>query len=207
MTAEPEKQIPGGIQRKSVFVDREELPAIVQRERINQLLLAHDLHTPEGYQREIKEEDLALIRQIAREGAVTNIEPVMRQRAILLLGTFPTVENLNLLTELARYGEDFYVRSYALLALGKTGLLLAGPVLSKGLSSADPIESNAAEKALTALGRQVGMAAFRSLFEDEQNEDVRQKIERVLANLTPAKASEQNHLKQETMHTNDEKNT
>ncbi len=205
MTAEPEKQIPGGYQRKSVFVDRKQFPAILQRERINQLLLVHDLHTPEGYQVEINEEDLALIRQIVREGAVTNIEPAIRQRAILLLGNFPTVENLNLLTDLARYGEDFYVRSYALISLGKTGLLLVAPVLREGLMSAEPIESIAAEKALTALGRKVGITAFRSLFENEQEEYVQQKIERVLASLIPEKTPEQNRVKRETTRSNDER--
>lgn len=66
------------------------------------------------------------------------------------------MENLNLLEELARYGEDLYVRSYALTALGNTRLKIVGAILRDGLVSANPLERTAASKALIVLARAEG---------------------------------------------------
>src|SRR5207248_2146417 len=101
-------------------------PAVALRERLDRLLLFHDLEPPTANLERLSEEDLAQLRQIAVEGVMANQPPALRYQAILLLGRYPSVQNLNLLEQLARYGEDEYVRSHALTALGATEVSMAG---------------------------------------------------------------------------------
>ena len=65
-------------------------------------------------------------------------------------------ENLNLLTELASLGEDFYVRGYALLGLRLSGLLLAGSIIKRVLEAEEAFERNAAKSAMLRLGHCIG---------------------------------------------------
>jgi hypothetical protein len=180
---EPTRPIPGGARRQSVRVSEADRSVIRQRERVNRLLLRHDLERPVAT---IRVADLPLIRQIAREGSLSNHEPVLRRHAILLLGDHPGAENVNLLVDLARYGEDFYARSSALAALGKTGLMMAGPLLREGLHSTEPLERVSAEKGLLTLGEKIGAGALRAIFEGESDENTLRILARIAGGLAPA---------------------
>ena len=107
---------------------------IRDRERLYGILLQHD---PDGTLPQFTARDMSILRQIATEGPLTNHVPEIRRRAIILLANSPTPENLELLGDLAIAGEDFYVRSYALLALGQTGLKLTAPLLCDALSATE----------------------------------------------------------------------
>src|SRR5262249_13477241 len=139
--------------RGSTRVSRAKLPAVRRRERLNRMLLAHDLEPPHRPAASLTEEDWATLRMIAGEGAITNIGPALRSNAVYYLAKAPSVENLNLLARLAQHGEDFYARSYALVALGRTGLHLVVPLLASRLSAEERTERFAAEHGLAALGQ------------------------------------------------------
>ena len=187
---EPAARIPGGSKRTSVLVDRKSLPLIARRVQLNSLLLWHDLELPAKQLNQISSDDIRLLRQIVVEGATTNQIPAIRYSAILLLARWPDVESLNLLHDLARYGEDVYVRSYALLALGSTKLTMVGETLRDGLASSDQVERNAAAKALATLGRAAGPAAIAALASREPRSRVVEKlneIRKALGQATPAR--------------------
>lgn len=169
---EPAPRIPGGARRKSTRVARGNLDLVRRREQLNELLLAHDPEDAEWALAEIRDEDHALLRQIAREGAITGVTPRLRQNGIAALAHFPTQENLNLLTELAQHGEDFYVRSHALVALGQSGVALAAPVLRDRLAASESLEASAAERGLEALARSVGADVVRAAFAHESRETI-----------------------------------
>ena len=121
---EPVARIAGGTRRTSVAQRGVQFADIRARERLQRILLRHD---PDGAVPKLSARDMGLLRQIATEGALANHAPMIRRSAIVLLGTSPTAENLELLAELALAGEDFYVRSHALLALASTGLKVVAP--------------------------------------------------------------------------------
>jgi hypothetical protein len=180
---EPDPGIPGGRERKSVKVDRARVPDIARRERVSQLLVAHDPETVKKNWEKLGEEDLALVRLIAREGALAGTPPAVRRNAIVLLGERPTGENLNVLEELARRGEDIYTRSAALVALGRTGLGAVAPILAEGLRAPDPIEATAAERGVIALGRSLGESGLRAVFHGDRRKAVLAGLERALKQL------------------------
>ncbi|MDP9232405.1 MAG: HEAT repeat domain-containing protein [Actinomycetota bacterium] len=169
---EPATRIPGGARRKSTRIPRGGLRPVGRRERLNELLLAHDPEDAERALAEITDDDQSLLRQIAREGAITGVTPRLRQNAIAALARFPTQDNLNLLTELAQHGEDFYVRSHALVALGQTGVALAAPVLRERLGASEPLEVSAAERGLEALARSAGPEVVRAAFVGESRKAI-----------------------------------
>jgi hypothetical protein len=175
---EPRPRIPGGARRKSIIVSRSTLPGIRQRERVNALLLAHDLEPPIPEPRRIFP---PLLRQVAIEGAISNQIPARRYNAILRLARDLTAENLDLLEELARYGDDAYVRGHALVALGTTGLRLVGPVLRDGLAAADTLERDAAVRGLRALAARQSVGLLRQLAQDEARTEVGQRLREVIA--------------------------
>src|SRR5262245_34053186 len=138
---EPKPTIPGGTRRASVRIDRGRIPEIARRERLNRLLLAHDPEVAEKNRARITDRDLELLRRIAQEGALAGTPPALRRNAIAYLADRPTPENVNLLVDLARHGEDFYVRGAALAALGRTGLRAVAPILADGLVAQEPVEA------------------------------------------------------------------
>ena len=93
------------------------IPAMKIRERITRKLLSHDPNLTEGNVIAFKEEEYKIIRLIAREGIISDNEPAVRYKAIAAMANFPSTQNLNVLADLASFGEDFYVRSHAMLAL------------------------------------------------------------------------------------------
>ena len=97
---EPAVKIPGGAKRKSTRVPRSDLKLVARREELDALLLAHDPKDAENAIQQVTDADHVLLRQIAREGAITGVSPRLRQNAIAVLGRFPTHDNVNFLTKL-----------------------------------------------------------------------------------------------------------
>jgi hypothetical protein len=180
---EPAAKIPGGARRKSTRVPRGELKLVARREQLNELLLAHDPKDAESALQQITDQDLPLLRQIAREGAITGVAPRQRQNAIAMLGRFPTHDNVNFLAELAEHGEDFYVRSHALVALGKSGSALAVPILREALAAEEPLEVSSAEGGFEALAGRVGIDVVRAAFAGETRKPILQRGEQLIARL------------------------
>jgi hypothetical protein len=183
---EPKPTIPGGPRRASVRVDRGPIPEIAQRERLNRLLLAHDPEVAEQNRARITDRDLALLRRIAQEGALSGMAPVLRRNAITYLADRPTPENVNLLVDLARHGEDFYVRGAALAALGRTGLRAVAPILADGLAAQEPVEAASAEHGVVALARALGEPALRAALATERRRAVLDRLDRALARAAEA---------------------
>jgi len=99
------------------------------------------------------------------------VGPALRAGAIHYLAKHATAENLNLLAHLAQDGEDFYVRSHALVALGRTGLGVVAPLLAGRLTAVERTERLAAEHGLAALAQAAGLATVRTaLRADAQRE-------------------------------------
>jgi HEAT repeat protein len=183
---EPKPRISGGRERKSVRVDRARLPEVARRERLNRLLLAHDPETAKENRAQLTEDDFELLRRIAQEGALAGTPPALRRNAIAFLAERPTPENLDVLEDLARRGEDPYVRGAALVALGQTGLRVMAPILAEGLTARDPIEAASAEHGVVALGRAVGESALRAAFHGERRKVVLERLDRALQRLAEA---------------------
>jgi HEAT repeat protein len=168
---EPKPEIPGGEKRASVRINREKLGAVAQRERIEKALAVHD-HDGTPASLPLTEEDGPILRIMARETIASSLQPALRARAIAALTQYPGTENLNLLSELAASGDDVYVRSHALLALGSTGLLLAATPLAKALRSTEKIERTAAGKGLLLLALQAGHDAVEALLTNDRDRKV-----------------------------------
>jgi DNA invertase Pin-like site-specific DNA recombinase len=169
-----------------VRVDRGQIPEAAQRERLNQLLLAHDPEVAERNRARITDRDFELLRRIAQEGALAGTPPVLRRNAITYLADRPTPENLNLLVDLARHGEDLYVRGAALAALGRTGLGAVAPILVDGRAAREPVEAAAAEHGIVALGRVIGVSGLRAAFAGERRKAVLERLDRALARIADA---------------------
>jgi hypothetical protein len=180
---EPAAKIPGGARRKSTRVPRGGLKLVARREQLNELLLAHDPKEAESAIQQMTEADHVLLRQIAREGAITGVSPRLRQNAIGVLGRFPTHDNVNFLAELAQHGEDFYVRSHALVALGNSGSALAAPILREALAAEEPLEVSSAERGFEALAGRVGIDVVRAAFAGETRKAIVARGEQLIARL------------------------
>jgi hypothetical protein len=180
---EPTKEIPGGPRRESVRVDMKRHPEIARRMRLNSLLLIHDPETVEESLAQIEPEDLPLLRRMATEGPLSRNEPTLRRKAIAVLGRFPTPDTLNLLTDLARYGDDAYVRGAALTALADTGVALAVPVITEGLTAKEPVEVRRAQEALRRVGVNLGAGRIREALVKERRIAVRTPAKAVLDGL------------------------
>jgi len=168
---EPKAEIPGGSTRASVRVNREKLGAVGERDRIEGVLTVHDLDGTDAAPA-LKEEDGPILRAIARETIASSIQPALRAKAIGALAQFPNPENLNTLFELAALGDDVYVRSHALLALGATGLLLSAPQLTKALRAEESMERTAAAKGLLLLSRRVGLTTVQALIPEKRDRNI-----------------------------------
>jgi HEAT repeat protein len=144
------------------MVDRSELPAIAARERVSALLRTHDLVEAERAFDELTTADQPMVRLIARESAAFGTEPAVRYSAIAALAHTASAENLNLLTDLARFGEDFYIRGHAMLALGSAGTYAHLEPILRGLNAEEPFERAAASKALGSLAQHSPAEALRA---------------------------------------------
>jgi hypothetical protein len=178
---EPVARIEGGVRRASIVAWNRAFASIRARERLYSVLLRHD---PDGISPRLSAPDMDILRQIATEGASANHVPVIRRNAILLLATSLTLDNLKLLAELALAGEDFYVRSHALLALGETGLELVAPLLRDALRAEEATERQAAAAGLRALAHRSGPGILRVLREKERDGATRISLDRILHALS-----------------------
>jgi hypothetical protein len=172
---EPTARIAGGNQRESVRVMRG-LPRVRLRELLCRSLLVHDLEPPAGASRRLSKKEIAQLRLIAWDGAMSNQLPPIRYNAILALAAYPSPQNLDLLEQLARFGEDFYVRSYAMLALGRCGILLGAPLLRDGLASKVPLERAAAARALRTMSCDRGPGFLKGLMVGERRFAVKESL-------------------------------
>lgn len=180
---EPAIRIRGGSTRASKRIPRCELPALSVRERVQAALQAHDPDTRDREAASFGASERALLRLIATEGAITNIEPALRYDAISALVRPCDADSWNLLVDLAHFGEDFYVRGHALLALGASGISLALPAIARGLRSTESFERSCAKKAVASLARETSpesVRAYAALLDAES----RLEIERILVDRT-----------------------
>lgn len=159
---QPPQAIRGGTSRSSILVNRAELPAVAIRERVVAVLLMHDLQAKNAALQQLDETDFEIIRVIAQEGAAANAEPALRYNAIAALAYGRSSKNLNLLADLAQFGEDFYVRGHALLALGTSGLHLAIGIIAAHLEAKERFEQIAANRAIASLALQSSVEAVRA---------------------------------------------
>jgi HEAT repeat protein len=157
---EPVLDIPGGPSRRSRTGDRSRLPGIAARNRVETLLRTHDLAEAERAFDQLTDDDMPIVRLIAGESAALGAQPAVRYSAIAALGHRPgDADNLNLLTDLARFGEDFYVRAHAMLALGRTGTYAHLEPIMRGLEAEESFERTAAVRALGLLAAHGGEEA------------------------------------------------
>lgn len=178
---EPSKEVPGGPHRVSVCVDVARWPAIERRRELNRLLLAHDPKTFEENIASLRDSDGSILRAMARESVSAGSEPAVRKAAISALVRLFEPDNLNVVTEVARFGEDPYIRAHAMYALAETGLELALPVLRDGLSSRDAVEVRKAQLGLKLLVDKLGESRVRYGLRGERNANVRKRLEAVFA--------------------------
>jgi HEAT repeat protein len=180
---QPERTIKGGPRRPSTLVNRSELGAIAARERIVRILQGHDFDAVERSFRELGEADYPIVRLIAQEGVSSNLEPAIRYNAISVLGRGAPRENLNVLADLATFGEDFYVRGHALLALGMTGLYLALPVIALHLTARERFEQLAAARAIEALVKNSSEDGVKARLSTVEDPKLRSLVEEILGRM------------------------
>ncbi|WP_146014413.1 HEAT repeat domain-containing protein [Paraburkholderia rhynchosiae] len=145
------------------------------------VLLMHDVQEKNVALQALGEADFGIVRVIAQEGAAANSEPALRYNAIAALAYGRSPDNLNLLLDLAQYGEDFYVRGHALLALGTTGLYLAlGPVASH-LGARERFEQIAARRAIRLVAQRSSVDGVRAHVMSLPNAKLRAAVDQVLA--------------------------
>ena len=87
---------------------------------------------------------------------------VARKHAIALLGSLAATEDLNLLSDLARFDAEPAIRAEALTGLARSGVAMAAPILVEAIASSDLLEAAAASKALGILARKAGIEAVRA---------------------------------------------
>ena len=87
---------------------------------------------------------------------------VTRKHAIALFGSLARTEDLNLLSDLARFDPEPAIRAEALMGLARTGVAMAVPTLVEAIASSDLLEAAAASKALEILARRLGPATVRA---------------------------------------------
>jgi hypothetical protein len=149
--------------RPSTLVGRKTVPAVIkEREELERLLRVHDPEMAEVTRSRIKPAQLPLVRRIALDHASEGGGMVARKHAIALLGSLGAIEDLNLLSDLARFDAEPAIRAEALTGLGRSGVAMAVPTLLEAIGSSDMLEAAAASKALDILARKVGIAAVRA---------------------------------------------
>lgn len=172
--------IPGGPYRPSTIIDRQGLANVEIRERVTKKLQIHDFDSSEkDRSMNFSEEEYQVVRLIATEGVSSGNEPAIRYKAITALAARPSVENFNTISDLARFGEDFYIRGYAMMALGHTALYAHLPILLVGLKSEERFEGSAAARAIENIIRRTsaaGVLAHVKAIGDREGEERFQKI-------------------------------
>jgi hypothetical protein len=152
--------------RPSTLISRRSAPAVIkEREELERLLRVHDPEMVEETRSRIKSAQLPLVRRIALDQASEGEGMAARKHAIALLGSLAAIEDLNLLSDLARFDAEPAIRAEALTGLARSGVAMAAPTLVEAIASSDLLEAAAASKALDILARKVGIAAVRAHLE------------------------------------------
>ncbi len=189
---EPQVKVKNGKNRKSIRVSAKEFPIRSQREKINRLLIMHDLHTEP--RDKLTEKDVSLLKQIAFEGTISNNIPALRYNAILKLASFPNPGTLNTLSYLAKHGEDHYIKSHALLALGQTGVELSIPIIAMSVADKNIVISNAAKKALARLINSSGVERILEFFKSENSSNYKT-VKKIIDSLNKKKSKVRSQTK------------
>jgi hypothetical protein len=151
--------------RSSTLVGRGSVPAAIKaRADLERLLRVHDPELVEEARFRIKADQLPLVRRIALDPAEGE-GMVARKHAIALLASRGANEDLNLLSELARFDAEPAIRAEALTGLGRSGVAIAAGILVEAIASNDRVEATAASKALAVLAQKAGIAAVRAQVE------------------------------------------
>jgi len=151
--------------RPSTLVGLGSVPAAIKaRADLEQLLRVHDPELVEEARSRIKADQLPLVRRIALDPAEGE-GMVVRKHAIALLASLGANEDLNLLSELARFDAEPAIRAEALTGLGRSGVAMAAGILVEAIASNDMVEATAASKALAVLAQKAGIAAVRAQVE------------------------------------------
>jgi hypothetical protein len=189
--------------RSSVLVARRAVPASIRsRLEVERLLRVHDPDLAEKARSVIKPAQLTLVRRIALDQSTEGDEIVLRKHAIAILGSLGAIEDLNLLSDLARFDREPGIRAEALVGLGKSGVALATPVLVHAIASDDPVEAAAASKALEILVTKAGDSAIRLQIAKAETRERRLATAVVDRLAAPAKARRQRQSKslRDTLH-------
>jgi hypothetical protein len=151
--------------RSSTLVGRGSVPAAIKaRADLERQLRVHDSELVEEARSRIKADQLPLVRRIALDPAEGE-GMVARKHAIALLASRGANEDLNLLSELARFDAEPAIRAEALTGLGRSGLAITAGILVEAIASNDRLEATAASKALAVLAQKAGIAAVRAQVE------------------------------------------
>lgn len=149
--------------RPSILVARKRVPAMInERVELERLLRVHDPEMVGETRSQIKSGQLPLVRRIALDQAQEGEGMVARKHAIALLGSLATIEDLNLLSDLARFDAEPAIRAEALICLARSGVAMAVPTLVEAIASSDLVEAAAGSKALEILSRKVGVATVKA---------------------------------------------
>jgi hypothetical protein len=175
---EPVKPIPGGCVRESALLDRAKFPEVAKRERLNALLLTH---CPSNrIEDHLQPEDEVLLHRICNETITCGTHPVIRQKAIWALRFYPTARTIGVLSDLAEFGEDEYIRSHAIRSLGTMKLSLALPLLVRKLRDHSDLVINAAEVAIREIVDELGEDVLATILRYERSVKMRERINSIV---------------------------
>ena len=144
-------------ERPSQLVGRDVTGPMALREDVVRRLRIHDPHVGEPVR--FTEDEFEVLRQIATETNVAAPDPWVRRHAIFHLGDEPTAANLDTLALVARSSPDVDARGEALMAMGRSGAAVGAPILAEALGASDPLEAEAAGRAVRELAARAGRSA------------------------------------------------
>jgi hypothetical protein len=178
ITNEPRKLIAGGSVRESTLLDHAAWPAVARRERLTALLFTHcQSGRLEDY---LQPEDEELLQRICQETITTGTHPVIRQKAIWALRFYPTPRSINVLADLAEFGEDEYIRSHAIASLAAMRLSLALPLFARKLCDHSDRVIDAAERAMRETVDVLGEEVLATVLASAESTQMRQRIQDIV---------------------------
>ncbi|MFW9873129.1 MAG: HEAT repeat domain-containing protein [Candidatus Thorarchaeota archaeon] len=175
---EPKKPILGGSKRKSVIISRKKFPKIALRERLNSLLLTHCYL--EDISSQLLPDDELILHQIALETITCGSYPAIRKKAIWALGFYDTERTIELLKDLAEYGEDEYIRCHALQSLGSMKKRSHVNIFINALKDNSNLVITVAIDALRKQLDSYGVDFLKSTMKDVEDITLKQKIDSII---------------------------
>jgi len=191
---EPEIKIKGGPIRTSKRIDRSEFPALQARERVLNMFTSARPRIARSCVFSIAGVRLCGGPCHRGGGRDHQCGATVRYNAIAALASAGPPENLNQLIDLAHFGEDFYVRGHALLALGATGNADRSSGNCRAFDCGRTNSSNLpASKAVALITKKTsieGVKAHSSLLDEKS----RAQISHILAEFGKAKTRGKVHM-------------